>query len=191
MPDYKKIADYFFEAGALKYKKRSGWWVAGIDNPESIAEHSHRTALIAFVLAKLEGADADKAAAMSVFHDLPEARITDLHKVAQHYIDSTEAEDLAARHQSEQLPESVGAGLLAMFREFNAQKTAEAIIAKDADLLEVALQGKEYFDNGCKKCREWFERAGKELKTESAKKIFKEAMKSDGVWWKGLKAKIR
>jgi len=191
MRDYKKIAAYFSEAGALKYKKRSGWWMAGIDNPESIAGHSHRTALIAFVLARLEGADAEKAAAMSIFHDVPEARLTDLHKVAQRYFDSEKAEALAQKEQAEGLPQEIGSELKSMFSEFNAQKTNEAIIAKDADLLEVALQGKEYHDNGCKKCREWFERAGKELKTASAKKIFKEAMKSDGVWWKGLKAKIR
>ncbi|MBF0384955.1 MAG: HD domain-containing protein, partial [Candidatus Omnitrophica bacterium] len=37
----------FAEAGLLKRVKRSGWWVAGIKDPESVAEHSFRCAVIA------------------------------------------------------------------------------------------------------------------------------------------------
>ena len=43
-----------------KRVKRSGWWVAGIDDPESVAEHSYRTALLGYILASLEGADPTK-----------------------------------------------------------------------------------------------------------------------------------
>lgn len=62
------IVDYFFEAGTLKRAKRTGWWVAGIKDPESIAEHSHRVALISADLAITEGADPAKARASGLRH---------------------------------------------------------------------------------------------------------------------------
>jgi len=72
------IAKYVYEIGQLKRVKRSGWWVAGIDNPESVAEHSFRTALLGYILASLEGADPQKTAMICLFHDMGEARINDL-----------------------------------------------------------------------------------------------------------------
>lgn len=45
------LTDYFFEAGQLKYVKRTGWWVVNVKDTDSVAEHSHRTSIIAFVLA--------------------------------------------------------------------------------------------------------------------------------------------
>lgn len=37
----------------LKRAKRSGWWIAGVKGPETIAEHSFRGALIGSVLAMM------------------------------------------------------------------------------------------------------------------------------------------
>lgn len=58
----------------MKHSKRTGWWMAGIREPESVAEHSWRTSLIASVIAQLEGADPARAALMAVWHDSQEAR---------------------------------------------------------------------------------------------------------------------
>ncbi|MGW3651195.1 HD domain-containing protein [Streptomyces sp. NPDC000878] len=51
--DLSAVAWFLYEAGALKQTRRTGWWMAGVRDPESVAEHSWRTAL----LAKVEGAD--------------------------------------------------------------------------------------------------------------------------------------
>lgn len=67
MADDQQIAavdDFIFETGLLKRAKRTGWWIAGVKDPESIAEHSHRTALIGAVLAMMEGADPARVALM-------------------------------------------------------------------------------------------------------------------------------
>ena len=48
------IANYLFEMGLLKRAKRTGWWIAGIKDPETIAEHSFRTAIIGAMLATQE-----------------------------------------------------------------------------------------------------------------------------------------
>src|SRR5215469_9736084 len=48
---------YLYEVGQLKLSKRTGWWHAGVPDPESVAEHTFRTAIIGYVLAVLEDAD--------------------------------------------------------------------------------------------------------------------------------------
>jgi putative hydrolase of HD superfamily len=63
------IAKYLYEIGYLKHLKRSGWWRMGVRDPESVAEHSYRTAVIGYVLANLEGADPEKTASICLFHD--------------------------------------------------------------------------------------------------------------------------
>src|SRR5258706_15987207 len=84
--------DFFAEAGLLKRVKRSGWWVAGIENPETVAEHCFRCAVIAFYIAHCEDVDPYKAVTMALFNDIHEARINDLHKMGHYYIEFREAE---------------------------------------------------------------------------------------------------
>ncbi|MEW9510166.1 HD domain-containing protein [Streptomyces bacillaris] len=62
--DLSAVGRFLYEAGTLKHARRTGWWMAGVRDPESVAEHSWRTALIATIIAKLEGADADKLECM-------------------------------------------------------------------------------------------------------------------------------
>ncbi|GGP44124.1 hypothetical protein GCM10010214_16250 [Streptomyces abikoensis] len=39
----KGTAGFLLEMGMLKRAKRSGWWIAGVKDPETIAEHSFRS----------------------------------------------------------------------------------------------------------------------------------------------------
>lgn len=61
------LAAYLTEAGHLKRTKRAGWWIAGVRDPESVAEHSFRVAVVGYVLALMEGANPDRTAALCVF----------------------------------------------------------------------------------------------------------------------------
>ncbi len=51
--DLAAVGRFLYEAGTLKQTRRTGWWMAGVRDPESVAEHSWRTALIATIIAKL------------------------------------------------------------------------------------------------------------------------------------------
>jgi len=82
----------FAEAGLLKRVKRSGWWVVGIKDPESVADHCFRCAIIGYYLAYLEHADPNKVVLMTLFNDIHESRINDLHKMGHYYIDFKKAE---------------------------------------------------------------------------------------------------
>jgi len=183
--DFKKLLKFLFEAGALKKIKRSGWWIAKVKDPESVAEHSFRTAVIAFVLAKEEGADAEKAATEALFHDFHETRIEDRHKIQSNYFKTPHGVFAkVARDQGTFLPEKAR-------KSFLEHATRESEIVRDADALECALQAREYFDIGYESAWEWLERPGKRLRTKTAKKLWRQLKKTKSdFWWDGLKEKI-
>jgi putative hydrolase of HD superfamily len=184
----KNITKFFFEVGQLKRVKRSGWWLAGIKDPESVAEHSFRATIVARILAELEHADVNRVMSMILIHDVPEARINDLHKVGVRYVDFKKAEEDAFKEQLERLPKKIADEFLILFNEMREGKTKEAIIAKDADLLECAIQAKEYLEQNYKDAQNWIENIEKGLKTKSAKEILKLVKKSgSNDWWYGLK----
>jgi len=182
---FTAAVNFFAEAGLLKHVKRSGWWVAGIKEPESVAEHSFRTAVMGFYLAQLEGVDPYKVVVMALFNDIHEARINDLHKMGHYYIDFKEAEKKVFKDQVEFLDKKVNAVLRKMRADYDQQETQESIVARDADILECLLQAKEYYDRGHNGAKLFFNRAPDYLKSKSARGMWKtiENWDSHG-WWR-------
>lgn len=177
----------FAEAGLLKEIKRSGWWVAGIKEPESVAEHCFRCALMGYYMAHLEGADAFKVMTMALFNDLHEARINDLHKMGHYYIDFKEAERRVFKDQIAHLDRKVADELKALRQEYETQKTKESILARDADILECLLQAKEYYDSGYTKAKKFFQKAPSYLKTKTARRFWRQIRRWDSSqWWESV-----
>jgi putative hydrolases of HD superfamily len=184
----KKICDYIFELGTLKKFQHSGTKLAGVKNPDTIAEHVYRAAIIGYILAKMENADPAKTALILLFHDNAECRITDLHKVARRYIKTKDAEMDAYKEQIFGLPEDIKEEFMELFTEFENAETKEGMIAREADMLETAFQAKEYLDLGHKACQDWLDTIGKCIKTAGAKKIFATLSRTNFTdWWRGLK----
>lgn len=186
--DYKKAANYIFEVGTLKKFAHSGTKLAGIRHPDTIAEHAYRTAIIGYILAKAEKVDCEKVLLICILHDNAEARITDLHRVARRYINSEVAEKKAFHEQTENLPPDLAQKFSGLFDEYEEKKSPEAIVARDADMLETAFQCKEYLETGYESCADWLKNVEKCLKTTSAKKMFTSMKKQKFTdWWQGLK----
>jgi len=182
------MIDFLYELGQMKRVKRSGWWMLGIKDPESVADHAFRTAAIGYILAKKEGVDPNKVVIACLFHDIHETRTNDAHKVAQRYLDVKKGEQQAFSEQMACLPEDISADLIQANKEYNDQSTREGIVARDADLLECALQAKEYYENGYKKAINWINNTQKIIKTETAKNLLKDIIeKNPYEWWKDLK----
>ncbi len=177
----------FAEAGLLKHIKRSGWWVAGIKNPESVAEHSFRCAIMAYYIAHCEGVDPYKALVMALFNDIHEARINDLHKMGHYYIDFKQAENKVYKDQIEHLDKNVKEEMFILRRDYEEQKTKESIVARDADILECLLQAKEYLDGGHAKAKKFFQKAPDYLKTKTAQRLWQKIKKWDSsAWWENI-----
>src|SRR5277367_6012931 len=179
--------NFFAEAGLLKRVKRSGWWVAGIENPETVAEHCFRCAVIGYYIAHCEGVDPFRVVTMTLFNDIHEARINDLHKMGHYYIDFREAEKRAFADQIADLDKKVKGALQAMRKDYELQLSKDSIVARDADILECLIQAKEYSDNGYPVAKTFFKRAPDYLKTKTAQKLWKQALLWDShAWWQNV-----
>ena len=176
----KKIVNFLFEIGMLKKTPRSGYQFLG-SGSESVAAHSFRTAVIAYVLAtQSPGADVKKVILMSLFHDLPEARTGDHNYVNKKYVQVDEERVL--RDQVRSL--SFGKELMDLGREFNEAKTLEAKLARDADQLDLILELKEQLDIGNTYARDWLQFAVQRLLTDTAKEMAEEISQTDWTaWW--------
>jgi len=180
----KAIVEFIIETGLLKRVERSGWSVVGIKNAESVADHSFRCAVIGFFLAQMEKVRPDRVLLMTLFNDSHEARITDLHKMAQRYFNIEKAEDDSFIEQVKPLPKKMREKLLAMRKEYRKQKSPESIIARDADILECLMQAKEYESSGYRHASQFMKKAPRFLRTESARKLWTQARKANpNNWW--------
>lgn len=182
------LLDLAGEAGVLKSIRRSGWWMLGMKNAESVADHSFRAALIAYLLAKMEKVEPYEPVMIALINDLHESRINDLHKVGHRYIDFRAAEWKSSREQLSPLPAGVRKEMGRWVFELLNQTSRAAVIARDADLLECMMQGKEYSDQGHHpRAIDWMKRPAHLLRTKSAKAWARrlKTWKSDD-WWQNL-----
>ncbi len=179
----QNIVEWILEAGLLKRTPRSGWSLLGVSNAESVADHSFRCAAIGYVLAHMENVDVHRTLLMTLFNDIHETRITDLHKMAQHYVDAQGAEDRSFSDQISGLPESIRDELSAVRGEYKAQKSKESIVARDADILECLVQAKEYSEQGQTSAALFMKNAN-HLKTDSARELWALIERTDvNEWW--------
>lgn len=187
--DYSKIANFFFELGMLKREKHNGFKLVGVHHDlGSLADHTMRAMAIGAVLAVMEGADMYKVVMMLLVHDMPEARIGDIHKLAARYLDTREKEREAFLEQIQNLPELLQKEWLTLYDEKHNRTTKEGVIAQDADWLEGALSAREFQSQGYTGIEEWINNTKAALETESAKQLIIEIEKQQPHdWWKGLK----
>ena len=187
--EIKKIVNFIFELNQLKRQRHNGFMLAGVNNPDSIAEHQLRAAQIGYLLAIMENHEnPEKIATMLLIHDNGEARVGDQNKVSARYANLKEAESNAFSEQLEGLGEVVKQRWAQYFAEFENRSTPEGIIAKDADWLETAFQAKEYLDLGYASAQDWIDNVEKALETNSAKQIMAEMKETKFTdWWSDLK----
>jgi len=144
------LLEFFSRAGRLKGVERTGWVEAGVPSPESVADHSYRTALMAVIIAEAEGLDSLKAAKMALIHDLAEAETGDL-TPAQKSLEGEvhrRAEDAAMRSLLRLLPGKLAASFTKLWREYEGLDSPEARLVHDVDRLEMLLQASEYEGSG-------------------------------------------
>lgn len=73
------LLKFFTESGKLKTIPRSGWVLRGIKNPESIAEHTFRVALMAWTLGRQKhNFNIEKLIKIALVHDLCEVYAGDI-----------------------------------------------------------------------------------------------------------------
>jgi putative hydrolase of HD superfamily len=182
------IAKYLYEMGQLKRVKRSGWWMTGITDPESVAEHTFRTAILGYLLASLEGADPMKTASICLFHDTPETRTNDLHRLGKRYIEVKESEKTVLGEQLSRLPQPIARDVAGLVEEYEARESLESRVAHDADALECLIQAREYQVQGYAEVQDWIDNCRAALKTDAAQNLAEACLRVEPrEWWQGLK----
>ena len=182
----KAVLDFFFELVHLRRIKHEGWRYAGINEPESVAEHSLRAAQIAYVLACLENyPNPQEVCTMAVFHDIGETRVGDIQRVASRYVQADEeravAEEVSALGDA-------GQEILRLWKQTEDRSSVAGQLAKDADLLEQAVSAREFLEMGYKAAQDWIDVISKALQTESARRLLSQlAQARPDKWWRELK----
>ncbi len=184
----QKIVDFLFEIGTMRKLARMHRQTLLTDDlSDSISAHSYRTSIIGWHLAKMESADPYKTTMMCLLHDVAETRSGDHNWVHKKYVKIFESE--ITKDQLGSLPHSE---LLSLTEEYQKRESQEAILAKDADLLDQIFLLREYEWQGNKEAAIWLkgknDKTGNKqalnLRSESAKKIAKVAFTQDpSAWW--------
>jgi putative hydrolases of HD superfamily len=180
MKKLKSVANFLYEVGILSKTPRSGFHFLG-SGEQSVAEHTNRVVYVGYVLATLEkSVNVEKVMKMCLFHDLAEARTSDLNYVHQKYVQADEENAITDLANTLHFGEEI----LAILREHKERKSKEALIAKDADIIDWILSLKEQVDIGNKRAETWLPSAVKRLQTNVARELADEILKtSSDDWW--------
>ena len=139
--DWSGFLDFLALAERLKCATRHCTNSRG--DPESVAEHSWRAALMAMLLApEFPGVEIDRVVRMCIIHDLGEAVTGDIPTFLKNRADE-ETEDRAVAGMLATLPEETRREFSALFAEMNALETPEARLYKIIDKLEAVIQHNE------------------------------------------------
>jgi len=178
-PELKQLADFLFEVGMLRKTPRSGFQFLG-SGRESVAEHSYRTAMIGYVLARKCDVSWERVMLMCLVHDLHEARVGDFNYVNRLYNSADESR--AFRDAVERTgPDD---HLLRAVEELEATRTEESRLARDADQLDLILTLKEEQDLGNPYAPKWLHHALKRLRTEYGRDLAQTILATDHTdWW--------
>jgi len=160
----------------LKRLPRMGWLIKGVQEPESIADHSFGVAFITLVLADVlekrgKRIDVEKALKMAIVHDLAEAIITDIPLSAQEFVDKDKAEALVFKKVFPEFYE--------LYREYQECSSPEAQLVRIADKLDMILQAYQYELSGNKNLDEFWE-AIEEIKRLELSKYLEDILNSVG-----------
>lgn len=137
------LLDFFHNIGKLKSIKRTGWLMHTIENPESVADHSYRTAVMAMVLGDHLKLNLLKLLKMSLIHDIAEITIGDITpRSGITRGEKIEKEKNALKQLIKNL--SNAEDYLSLWIEYEKQASPEAMLLKNIDKLEMLLQASEY-----------------------------------------------
>jgi len=188
--DFSSIIKLFSELGLSRRVQRTGSYLAGVKNPENMAEHAFRAALIGYTLAHLERANPEKTASMLLWQTASQLRVGDQHKISSRYYEVGSAQKRAIIDQIQNLPKPLANRVQTLANHYWDRDTKEGVVAKDADWLETAITAKEYLERGYQGMQNWIDNVRKALETDSAKKLLKEIESQKDFtnsWWQGLK----
>ncbi len=177
--DLDKISHFLHEVGMLKRTPRTGYQFLG-SGSENVAEHSFRTAVIGYILARMAGADPSRTVFMCLIHDLHESRVGDMNYVNRMYNRTDDRRALSDALQGTGLENEI----LELFDDLEEVQSPESNLAHDADQLDLILNLREQQDLGNKYAVKWLDYALQRLRTKEGQALARRIIDSDHThWW--------
>lgn len=134
------LLDLLLELETLDRIPRSGYFLRGISDCESIAEHSFHLAMLVWMLAAEEPAvERAKAVELALMHDLAELRIGDLPRTATAYF-PPDVKHAAERKAASHILAPADPRARALYDEYDRGETVEARFVKACDKLQLMIK---------------------------------------------------
>ena len=140
------VIDFIQSAQRLKDIFRTGWKLSGVDQPESVADHSFCVAMLAMILSDTCDLDTEKMMKMALLHDLMESKLGDIHYESKTYIGEAALHTAEEKAAHDLLPQNY----LKIWEEYSQNQTPEARIVTACDKLELYFQALHYEKTGYK-----------------------------------------
>lgn len=134
------LLDLLLESQSLDRVPRFGYLIRGVDDAESVTEHSWHVVFLVWTLAEsLPEVDRGRALDLAMVHDLAELRLGDMARTASRYFPpgaKHHAESAALAEILAPLPERARTLLV----EYQVCETAEARLVKACDKLQLMIK---------------------------------------------------
>ncbi len=134
------LLDLLLELQTLDRVPRSGYFLRGISDCESVSEHTFHLAMLVWLLAAEEPAlDRAHAVEMALMHDLAELRIGDLPRTATTYLPA-EVKHAAERRAAADILAPADPRANALYEEYEEGETTEARFVRACDKLQLMVK---------------------------------------------------
>jgi len=168
----EELLNFFIEVGKLKKMPRRGWVINQIKNPESIAEHIFRSAIMGWILGEIKGGiNVEKLIKIALVHDLCEIyagditpydsilpkskkKLKELMKTWPRFATNEEEKRILGKYKKEKkafqkltskLPTKLKKEIMKLWLEYEKKLTPEGRFFHQADRMENFLQAYEYW----------------------------------------------
>ena len=171
------LFDFFYIVLELKKIPRTGWQEkVGITHPESVADHSFSTAIMAMIFSDLKKLDTQKMLKMALLHDLSESIMGDFVPDAISKNNKIQIENQTMNEILSKLPIEISREYASIWNEFQEKTSKESLLMHEIDRLEMAIQALKYNAEGYpqEKLALFFESARKDIKSKEILEILDE-----------------
>jgi putative hydrolases of HD superfamily len=161
---YRDVMKFARQVEKLKQIPRTGFVDRHIRNPDTVAEHSYRAAVMGMLLSDINGMDTEKIIRMLLLHDIEESVTGDIPRNIKSKMSEKQLASLRRRQVSAVkkilvcFPKGIQKRYFDLWLEMEECETKEAKFCKDIDRLELVLQLLDFErqDKGNKKKLEIF-----------------------------------
>lgn len=168
----EELVNFLIEIGKLKGIKRRGWVLRGVKNPESIADHIFRTAIMAWIFSEQKELDAERVLKIALVHDLCEVYAGDttpydsllpknkkelkkIMKTLPRFSAAKKMELADEKYRREwaslkkltsKLPTKLKKEIIGLWLDYEEGLTKEGRLVRQVDRIEDLLQALEYWE---------------------------------------------